>query len=129
MTNPPDAEPSMDDIERAWLRPKSVAVAKYEPAHVRFVYRWQRTNWKFMKIFAVFWFICVGLMTAFALTDVVGHLGWGYHSKDVFGGLLMIVAGSLAIPFFLLIRAIVSGLTRTIYGPEPAAKAELTEVR
>ncbi|WP_299543350.1 hypothetical protein [Phenylobacterium sp.] len=86
---------------------------------MRSIYRWQRTNWRFMKVLMVLWFGVVGLITLSAAVDVIAGLGWGYQAKDIGGGLLMIALGGLAIPVFWVIKTLVVSITRGIYGPEP----------
>jgi hypothetical protein len=110
--------PSSEEIERAWRRPQSTPKVPSDPPSVRFVYRWQRAIWRSMKVFMVVWYVGLGLMTAAAAVDVFGHMGWGYHAKDIGSDLLMMALGVPLWGFLSLIRTIVSAWTRAQYGPD-----------
>ena len=130
MIDDPKPDPSASDLERAWVRQRPRPTSARGLAYVRFVYGLQRVNWRFAKVFMVLWLLGVGAITLSAAADVVGHLGWGYHPRDVLGGMLMMAFGCTAIPFFVLVHALVTEATRAIYGPEPAPKAKAgTDVR
>jgi hypothetical protein len=109
--------PSIEEIERAYRRPLP---GPSDSAWVRFVYRNQRRTQRHLKLFMVFWFGALGLITCSAAIDVFGHMGWGYHLKDVLGGLLMMGLGLPAWGFFVLIQDIVSEWTKRVYGPDPS---------
>jgi hypothetical protein len=72
-----------------------------------------------MKMFTIFWVGCVATLTGSAALDVLGHFGWGFHPKDVWGGLLMLAFSVPMWGVFWLIQQIVSAGTRFWYGPEP----------
>ena len=112
-----DHVPSMEEIERAYRRPLP---GPSDSPWVRFVYWNHRAMKRYIKVFMVFWFGVVGLITGSAAIDVFGHMGWGYRLNDVLGGLLMMVLGVPAWFFFTLVQDVVSAWTRRVYGPDPS---------
>jgi hypothetical protein len=108
----------MEEIERAYRRP----LPSPDSTFVRFVYGWHRASWWAIAGFLVIWFAGVTLITGAAAIDVFGHLGWGYHLKDLLGCLFMLVLGSLMAAFFLLIHKLIREYTLDRYGPDPFEK-------
>ncbi len=107
----------MEEIERAYSRPLP---GPSESLWVRFSYWNQRRIRRNLKVFMGLWFTVLGVLTGSAAIDVFGHMGWGYHLKDVQIGLLMMVLGIPAWAFFAVVQDIVGAWTRRFYGPDPS---------
>lgn len=120
MTEEQEPPPSPIDVERAWVRARpKIAAQSDSGSYARFVYRFQRANWRFAKAFIAFWLFCIVLFIVVASVDVFGKLGWGFRTRDIGIGFTMLALCTfVGVPFFLLVHTIVASMTRAIYGPE-----------
>ena len=90
----------------------------------RAVHRTFRRNKGILRWIMVLWLLAVLAFTSTAIFDVVGDLGWGYETKDVWAGLLMVVLGGAFWAFATLISHVFLGISRRLYGPEPDGPME-----
>lgn len=90
----------------------------------RAVHRTYRRTQGILRWTLVLWLLAGLTFTSAAIFDVVGNLGWGYETKDVWVGLLMIVLGGAFWAFATLITHVVLGISRRLYGPEPDGPTE-----
>ena len=70
------------------------------------------------------WLLAVAAFTVAAIVDVIAKLGWGYETKDIWGGLLMLVLGCAFWGFATLANHVVLAISRRLHGPEPAEPIE-----
>jgi hypothetical protein len=101
---------------------------KQDPAYrrnqSRYLHRLHRRNRRSIHFILVIWLVLVSAMTGAATLDVTVGLGWGFSSREVWGGVGMMLFGCV---FWLFTRAIMSvnlAITRRLYGPEPLDRPE-----
>ena len=90
----------------------------------RSAHRLHRRNMRMLRWFMILWLTGFAALTGAAAIDVVAHVGWGYEAKDIWDGLLMIVFGCAFWVFATIINHVVLGISRRLYGPEPAGPTE-----
>lgn len=99
-----------------------------DPRHLRnesrSAHRLHRRNMRMLRWFMILWLIGFAALTGAAAIDVIAHVGWGYEAKDIWDGLLMIVFGCAFWVFATIINHVVLGISRRLYGPEPAGPTE-----
>lgn len=83
-----------------------------------------RQNKRMLRWSMVLWLLGVAALTSAATADAIGKLGWGYATKDIWGGLLMLVFGCGFWVLATFVNYIVLAISRRIYGPEPSEPPE-----
>lgn len=90
----------------------------------RAAHRAYRRNQRMLRWMALLWLILVGGITSAAAADAILNLGWGYETKDIRGGLLMIFGGCVIFAFVAAVNRLVLAMSRRIFGPEPHGPTE-----
>ena len=101
---------------------------KQDPAYKRNqsrrLHRLHRRNRSILRITLILWLALLAVLTGAAALDVMVDLGWGYSSRDIWGGLGMMVFGCV---LWLFARAMISlnlAITRRLYGAEPVDRLD-----
>jgi hypothetical protein len=79
--------PDMDEIERAWRRPKPAPDPGLD-GYKRFITR------STTLAFAIILLVCLGI-GASAVADLLLRLGWGYSWRDVWAALAISAVGAM----------------------------------
>lgn len=79
--------------------------------NIRLKSPWNLAVWRSILCVAAIWFLGLGVTIGAAVLDIVGGLGWGYKTRDLWGGPLMAVGGLAILGFCRLLVGIVDDLT------------------
>ena len=93
---------------------------EYLKIQAAYVHRLHRRNRRFLRWFLIIWFAGLSLLTGVAALDIAANMGWGHDIKDVWGGLGLMAFGWVLWLFARVIMSATLGMSRRIYGPDPA---------
>jgi hypothetical protein len=86
----------------------------------RYAHRLYRRQRRFLRYFTWAWLIVFCSLAAVATLDVLVDVGWGYTMGDVWTFVAFAAGGCFIWLFSRAVLSLVLGISRRVYGPEPA---------
>ena len=77
-----------------------------------------------LRWFVIIWLMFGVIITGAAVLNVFGDFGWGYGTREIWAGLLMLVFGCGFWVFATVISRLVLGVSRRLYRPDPGGPME-----